>query len=335
MHHSLSKHNLFAYLAGQANPLERKRVEEWLKDPANTETFHAWLLEWELRSPQFAPDPEAAFDKLMRRLDGTEVPETAPQTGTLQKSPFFLWGWKPYLVAATVLMALSLALKPVRDSVLYQNYRTVAGQVQTIRLPDGTGVLLKPNSSLQVPRFGFDKGVRQVLLTGEGRFAVTHTKTNQRFVVKTSDRFQVEVLGTEFTVYARPRGTRVVLDRGKIRIDYRSARQQQQLVMKPGEMVTLSGQGSIQHRRLAPVQKTLAAENEHVFQFRDTSLWEACYLLDEHFGLKVELADDSLAHRTISGNFRARTAGELLELLTFTSNLRLDSTGTTLVLKDN
>ncbi len=334
MNHSLSKHNLFTYLAGQANPLERQLVEEWLKNPANTETFHAWLLEWENRSPQFTPDRETAFEKLMQRLDQVETIHEPLQAEPARKLPFFSWGWKPYLAAATITIALSMAFNPVRNRVLYKNYQTTSGQVQIIHLQDGTDVRLKPNSSLQVPRFGFQNDVRQVLLNGEGRFSVTHQQNHQRFVVKTSDRFQVEVLGTEFTVYARQKGTKVVLDRGKIRIDYNTASKKEQVIMKPGEMVTLSQQGTMQLRKLAPV-KTLVAQKEHLFLFRNTSLWEACYLLDEHFGLKVGITDDSLAHRTISGDFRARTADELLDLLMATSNLRIDSTGNTLLLKDN
>ncbi|MBD2705734.1 FecR domain-containing protein [Spirosoma sp. BT702] len=331
MTHSLSKQNLFAYLAGQANPLERQMVEEWLKNPANTETFHAWLLEWETRSLQFQPDQEAAFAKLSQRLDQTEAPVATDNVSTA--SPFFPGGWRPYLVAATVLIAF-LAISPLRSKILYQTYQTVAGQTQSIQLEDGTHVNLKPNSLLQVPRFGFRQRVREVSLIGEARFSVTHKQDNQRFVVKTSDQFQVEVLGTEFTVYARKQGTNVVLDRGKIRVDYKTDTKKQQLVMKPGEMVMLTKQGNIHLRPLAPV-KAIDSEKGHLFQFRNTSLWEACYLIQEHFGLKVEVADDSLAQRSISGNFHARTANELLDLLTATFTLRVDSTGTTPILKDN
>ncbi|GAB3959729.1 FecR family protein [Spirosoma harenae] len=332
MTHSLSKQNLFAYLAGQANPLERQLVEEWLKNPANTETFHAWLLEWEMRSLQFQPDQDVAFANLSQRLDQVEAPEIRDEP--VAKSPFRIWGWRPYLVAATLLLILGVAISPLRSKILYQTYQTTVGQTQSLRLEDGTDVTLKPNSSIQVPRFGFADDIRQVSLTGEARFSVTHKQDNQRFVVKTSDQFQVEVLGTEFTVYARKQGTNVVLDRGKIRVDYKTDTQKQQLVMKPGDMVMLTKQGKIHLRPLAPV-KAIDAEKGHLFQFRDTSLWEACYLIDEHFGMKVDVADDSLAQRTISGNFHARTASELLDLLTATYTLHVDSTGTTPILKDN
>ncbi|MGA0557703.1 FecR family protein [Larkinella sp. VNQ87] len=334
MNHLVSKQTLFAYLSGQANPLERQTVEEWLKNPANTETFHAWLLEWEMQSLQFRPDADKAFEKLSRRLDQVEEPSPETEPVAAPRLPFRRWGWRAYLVAAMALLLLGVNVRPLRTKLLYETYQTAANQERTIRLEDGTDVTLRPNSALQVPRFGFWGDVRRVTLTGEGRFSVTHKPDHQRFVVKTSDQFQIEVLGTEFTVYARKQQTNVVLDRGKIRVDYKTATKNQQLVMKPGEMVMLSQQGAMQLRKLAPVRKN-PAENGHLFQFRDTSLWEACYLIEEHFGKKVEIADDSLAYRTISGNYRARTATELLDLLVATSEIRVDSTGNTYVLKEH
>jgi transmembrane sensor len=121
MNHSLSKHNLFTYLAGQANPLERQLVEEWLKNPDNAETFHSWLLEWEMRSLQFIPDQEAAFNKLTQRLEQVEEPEAGENLVPMRNSPFQLWGWKPYLAAATVLIVHWPCPKPLAKQIPVPN----------------------------------------------------------------------------------------------------------------------------------------------------------------------------------------------------------------------
>ncbi|GAB3910107.1 FecR family protein [Larkinella knui] len=331
MNHSVSKHTLFTYLAGQANPLERQTMEAWLKNPANTETFHEWLLEWEMRSLQFQPDQEAAFEKIAERLEQTDLHD-ADEVAMAERKPLFgRWGWRPYLVAATVLVAL---LIPLRNKILYQTYVTAYEETKTLTLDDGTGVALKSNSSLQVPRFGFYTAVREVLLTGEARFSVTHQPDHQRFVVKTSDQFQIEVLGTEFTVYARKQTTNVALDRGKIRVDYSQGSEKRQLLMKPGDLLTLTRHGNLHLHQLAPVA-TSATRGKHSLTFKETSVWEVCYLLREKFGLKVEIVDDSLAQRTISGNYSARNAGELLEILTESLDLKTEPTGTGLLLKNN
>lgn len=334
MNHSVSKHHLFTYLAGQANPLERQLVEEWLKNPLNAETFHEWLLEWENRSLQFQPDQETAFEKLLNRLEQAETtrPEEAPAPEP--KTGFRLWNWKSYLLAAMIVLTVGVAFSPLRDLILYQTYQTAYGQTKNITLEDGTGVALKSNSSLQIPRFGFRAAVREVELVGEARFSVTHKFDNQRFVVKTSDQFQIEVLGTEFTVYARRQTTNVALDRGKIRVDYGRGNRKKQLMMKPGDLLTMNQQGKLHLHQLPPVTN-LAAEKKHVFAFRETSVWEVCYLLSENFGLKVEIVDDSLAHRTISGNYHARNADELLKILTAVLEVKTEQTGTGLLLKND
>lgn len=331
MNHSVSKHTLFTYLAGQATPIERQTVEEWLKNPANTPTFHAWLLEWEMRSLQFVPDQEAAFEKMVQRLDQTERPEADEEPMPIRKPLFFWGGWKPYLVAATVLLAL---LIPLRNKLFYQTHYTTYGETKTLRLEDGTGVVLKSNSSLQVPRFGFYTNIREVFLTGEGRFSVTHKPDHQRFVVKTSDQFQIEVLGTEFTVYARKQSTNVALGRGKIRVDYSRGADKHQLTMKPGDLLTLSHQGNL-HLRQLPAVPPAETRGKTGLTFKETSVWEVCYLLRENFGLKVEIVDDSLAQRTISGNYHADNADELLDVLTETLEIKTEKTGTGLLLKNN
>ncbi len=109
-----------------------------------------------------------------------------------------------------------------RDSILYKTFETGYGKTTQIYLEDGSSVALNANSRLKIPRFGFYGDVRNVILDGEAEFSVSHTIDHKRFVVKTSDTFQVEVLGTQFSVFARPRGTKVALSHGKIRIDYAS-----------------------------------------------------------------------------------------------------------------
>jgi hypothetical protein len=43
----------------------------------------------------------------------------------------------------------------LRDSILYQHYKTTNGELSTIHLSDGSRVILNANSTLKVPRFGF------------------------------------------------------------------------------------------------------------------------------------------------------------------------------------
>ena len=327
----LLKSTLFDYLAGRANPMKRQLVETWLRDDANRSTFHAWLLEWERLHPQIDPDTDAAFDRLLRRIDADEPvsPFRAGESAGTERRVTWFPRW---LVAATVLLLLSAGLFLSRDRILYRTYRTAYGQTRPIQLPDGTLVTLNANSTLRVSRWFFGRfgdGGRAVWLAGEAEFSVTHQPNHQRFVVRTDNDFRVEVLGTVFSMYARPQRAQVVLSRGKVRVDAG----RQQLLMKPGDRVTLR-HGHL-HRYQTPRPDRYAAWKNHQFVFDGTSVADVCQLLTDTFGRRVTPADSTLARRAISGQFRAYTADELLQVLTEVLNLRVEKRPDHLILIAN
>lgn len=77
------------------------------------------------------------------------------------------------------------------------------GEKATVLLPDGTKVFLNTQSSLSYPAL-FGRGKREVKLTGEAYFEVTHNH-NKPFIVHTPS-LSVKVLGTTFNVYAPSTG---------------------------------------------------------------------------------------------------------------------------------
>lgn len=327
------KHILFEYLSGRANPLERQLAEDWLKDAENTDTFHQWLYEWETRSPQFIPDQEQAMMRLLSRINNEEPkPEIDEddQTGN---------GWGPFqlrkywLIAASILLLVCCSWFS-RDVIQYKTFETGYGQTTKLYLEDGSRVALNANSRLKIPRFGFFGDVRTVSLDGEAEFSVSHTIDHKRFVVRTSDTFQVEVLGTQFSVFARPRGTKVALSHGKIRIDYSLGEKHQHLLMKPGDLATLQKTGAVQLINDVDT-KSLSAWKEQRFVFNATSLLEISNLIQENFGKKVRIANDKIASRTITGNFKTQNAEELLRTVSEVLDLEIETAGDSILITDN
>jgi len=98
-------------------------------------------------------------------------------------------------VAAAIVIGIGISY--LADS---QTYRTVAGQMQTITLPDESQVYLNAGSELNVPQY-FGWFSRSVSLEGEAFFEVG--TNGQQFSVETPNA-TVEVLGTAFNVRSRP-----------------------------------------------------------------------------------------------------------------------------------
>ncbi|MDR2917023.1 MAG: FecR family protein [Tannerella sp.] len=85
------------------------------------------------------------------------------------------------------------------DDINYQEITTPAGQRVFVRLPDSTTIWLNARTTLRYPT-KFTGNERRVELEGEAFFDVTEN-TASPFVVST-EKFNVQVTGTSFNVYA-------------------------------------------------------------------------------------------------------------------------------------
>jgi ferric-dicitrate binding protein FerR (iron transport regulator) len=320
MQTEITQELLVRYFAGSATPFQKQLIEEWARHPENREQFYAWLEAWEARHPQYLPDVASAQQRHRLRLAN---PETTPSNRGVDEParPFFARRrWLSLGLAASLAVLLGGGWV-FRETLLNETYATTYGEIRPLTLPDGSRVTLNANSRLWVPRFGFGRRTREVALTGEATFSVVHTPDDQRFIVQTGRNFEVVVLGTEFTVYNRPRGGRVVLNRGKVQLRYGPGTAARQLTMKPGDAVTLDRRGQPQLRRLRQPENT-AAWRENRFVFEETTLAEIAQLFKETYGLTLQISDPDLARWTVSGSFTARNADELLESLTQAASLR-------------
>ncbi|MCE7058737.1 FecR family protein [Dyadobacter sp. CY343] len=330
----ISKYTLFEYLAGRANPLERQLVEDWIIRKENSELFHQWLMEYESRHPQFAPNQEKALENLLQKLDEDKVTERSPEklssSAGIPPKPLNNRSW---LIAASLLLLVGCGWL-FREPIQYKTYQTGYGKTTDIYLEDGSKVALNANSKLKIPRFGFDQKVRQVMLEGEAEFSVSHTVDSKLFVVKTSDKFKVEVLGTTFSVYARPRGTKVSLTSGSVRIDYSQNDQNKKVMMEPGDQAILDPVGKVQLEKKQDV-KTFASWKEHRYVFNATPVKDIISMIEENFGQKVSLSDSAIARRTITGNFKTKNAEELLRTISEVLDMRIEQDGRTIFLTNN
>ncbi len=316
MNISITKELLFDYFSGHASALQKRSIDEWVQQPENEEFFCKCLIEWELSHPQYMVDLPGAIDRYRAYTAKQQASEPASEglPGRGKNTRNRLYGW---YAAASVTVFLLLAWS-FRSQVLHRTYATGAGQVLSWTLADGSEVTLNANSTLKAPRFALMRFLpgqpdREVFLTGEAQFSVTHTKDDRRFIVKTPNDLDVVVLGTEFTVYSRTNRTQVVLNRGKVVLRQAKDVHTEPIVLKPGDVVTLVDK-KIERKHVADPER-FAAWKDELFAFDSTPLSEVAQMLRDNYGLKVEITDSTLARETVSGSFKATNADELLSSL--------------------
>lgn len=301
------KQVVHALFEGRATPLQKVMIEEWLAEPNHQELYFLWLEEWESQNPQLIVDVDEAYFRLPTQTDFEE--EKQIQLRPLASRPSYFW-W----LVASVFLVLGTSMYLLRDQLRYQHYATTFGELRKIQLSDGSRVTLNANSTLKVPRFGFGENSREVFLTGEAEFSVKHLPNHQRFIVRTPDQLEVQVLGTEFVVYSRARGSKVVLNKGKVQLRSLKNQEIKPMVITTGDVVTISTQGRLTLHHNQPVALHTVWK-EHRFTFDNTSVAEIAYQITERFGKQIIIADSILAKRTLGGTFKAETAEEILKVM--------------------
>ncbi len=307
---------LFDYFEGRATSMQRRLIEDWLKENTDNEIlFYQYLDAWESQNPQYVPNEAKAWTKFESVLS-THV---TPAAQVNNDSPITLSSWRNiWFIAASLVLLVASSLFFFQKQILYRTYETGYAQMQSITLSDETLVTLNANSKLYVPRWGFYGSKRVVLLDGEGEFNVKHTEDNKRFVIKTDSDFEVEVFGTQFVFYAREHAKKVVLNEGKVQINYQAGKQQ---MMTPGDVVTLDSASDILELSKTDNPKKYSAWKYHQFYFDDTPLSEAAITIKEHFGLQIIFKDSTLANRRLSGYFKAEKSEDLFKALSLLLNI--------------
>jgi transmembrane sensor len=324
----ISKAMVFAYFAHQATPIERQQIEGWLKTQEGVQAYFTYLDEWERQFSQFQPDLEEARSKFRDFVLSGEVeisPDVSPRREEqVVRLPVSGGRW-PLLskygwwAVASFFLFVSMALTV--DTWYYHTWKSRNHEVLAIRLKDGSQVELGANSSLKSPRFSFGRQLREVWLEGEASFNVVHKDNPQRFKVYIAGQAVIEVLGTEFVVNTRPKTTKVILKTGSIKLS--SPVVAEPLMMKPGELVTISARKEIKKELLAGKPEEFNWKVRD-FEFHDTSLQQVINELHEAYGVNVSIGTRKVGARTVSGTFQAENAEDLLEAISDMMNLKIE-----------
>ena len=185
-------------------------------------------------------------------------------------------------------------------------------QTAEVRLSDGTRVVLGANSRLTYPRSFTLDAPREVRLSGEARFEVTHDADRPFWVL--SGEMRTEVLGTVFDVNAYPGNrARVILYEGHVRIGH----QQEQLDIHPGQQAVLQDN---RHLNITSVNlKQAGSWTEGLFDYDNMPLGEVMKHIGTWYNVSITAQSESFLERRI--HFRFPRTASLNEVVTALNDL--------------
>jgi transmembrane sensor len=335
---------LARYVAGECSSAEAREIERWAaEDPANSVRLAELRALWQAAAPPPPWDIEgmwAGVRRTMRADRGRSV-----RIG--RAFPSRRWWGSPLVAAALVGVTAGASLLVLRvsadrptaqASLPMREYVTPRGQRATFQLPDGTRLVLAPASRLRVPA-DYRRGVREVYLEGEALFDVVHDST-QPFRVHARDAV-AEDLGTRFDVRAYPEDAAVAvavaegavaLGRAAPRGTASAGDAPQGVVLREGELGTLDAAGRVTTARGAALAAYLSWADGRL-HFVNTPLPQVAHEVGRWFDLDVRLEGAALADRTVTADFEAQSADELLRALALAVDAQVARSGSTVTLQ--
>lgn len=238
--------------------------------------------------------------------------------------------------------AIFIGIVLIGASVFYYNWRTATttittnyGELKNLTLPDGTEVILNAHSSVTYLKHWRSNGPREVQLTGEAFFKVTHLnknkndiKNSERFIVSTND-LNVEVLGTTFDVKNRRGKTDVILQTGKVKVAFRNMKYDD-IIMNPGEMVAYEAKTKqVKKIDIDPVVQTSWIDKK--FILHDASVQTIIEYLEDNYGYKVVLKDTAIGNKKMEGTLLLDNLPDVLFVLSTSLDIKISKKDSTLI----
>jgi ferric-dicitrate binding protein FerR (iron transport regulator) len=272
------------------------------------------------RIEQVVPDAhiDTAYKKLNEKLDmpARENASVIPMKRTRNR-------W--WMAAAAVLL-LAVAAAIYKFSAPASVIETPYGQVAQQQLPDGSEVMLNANTVVRLGK-GWENGEdREVWLKGEAFFHVKKTTQKNRFIVHT-DQLDVIVTGTQFNVRSANGKTSVLLTEGSVTIRTADG---QELLLAPGDFVEIENNKA---EKIAMNQEMILAWKDNKLNFEKTAMRDVATMINNHYGVEVKLADESVAEKTITGMMPNNNLDDLLKALEATTEFKISRTNNRILIE--
>ncbi|WP_158795892.1 FecR family protein [Pedobacter sp. L105] len=309
------------YELNTCTPEEYQLVMEWFLT-AEGDVYLSAKIDEDLQSDSLvSPTNEQQAEVVFERIiQGLEPDRLIPVPGTpISRLAQNKW-LKIAAVFAVCLSAGTIGYYLTGNPLV--TYQTGYGKIRTVELPDHSLVTLNANSELRYRPNWNGNLSREVWLKGEAFFSVTHQKNHQKFFVHTSNKFNVEVLGTKFNVLDRQNQFQVVLNTGKIRLSSEKNNLKEAITMKPGQLIELKQAHQLQLKKVINTGQYSSWKNR-ILQFDQANLADISRILKDSYGLNLEISDSTLLKNHISGSVPMDNQDVLIEGISQLFHIRL------------
>jgi ferric-dicitrate binding protein FerR (iron transport regulator) len=312
------------YLSREASVDETERLNSLLEQKKYSNLFNAINEQW-ARAGNREPLSEYNTERGLKLLT-SKIRKYNPSfqwEKEVKQKNLLLYQPRYIRIAASVAFLIILVtgaffitniLRQRSVSIAWNEKRTAMGEKIIVTLLDGTKITLNADSKLKYPvRFGEES--REVFLEGEAYFEVNHDDYKP-FIVHTGNVLTID-LGTKFNVCAFPNeeSITVSLEEGKVEVSTgASGTKKSDVFLSPTQQLVYNKENETNKIEEFDLQKVIGWK-DNILVFDNEPLSKVLVPLERYFGVKFEIADQSLANRTIKANFKNESFWTVVNVL--------------------
>ncbi|OQP56802.1 hypothetical protein A3860_09455 [Niastella vici] len=322
-------------LTGEIQAPELEELESILQQNPELQFFYNELLAHSTEVSDL-PDIETAWLKHRSKMFHPSL--SAVETAEVITLPGrYFWvkrtlAWA--LVAASAILIVGVTWQFFKRNKPAGNRQTIVttdshkGSRSTMTLPDGSIVRLNAKSKVSYGE-GFGKTTREVFLTGEAYFEVTHNAAIP-FIVHT-DEADIKVLGTKFNVrnYSNEHRMEAALLTGSIELTLHASTQRK-ILLKPSDKIIVkqaaagdevvipaAGDKKVELTSIK-VQDSVIVETSWLndkMAFVDKPFSEIALDLERQFDVNIEFKNNAVSSYKYTGVYDEENAEDILKIL--------------------
>lgn len=271
--------------------------------------------------------PEVNQTQLWNRLENFIDDQQAQNENKSKKGIVIpIINWKVFSVAASIVVFFTVGyfiwnnyylelesnvVETEKIEIIYKE--NLAGEKSTLKLPDGSTVILNSKSKLLIPE-RFVGRTREVTLEGEAYFDIV-SNANMPFIVNTKGA-KVKVLGTAFNLKNSGKSDKVKLNVVEGKVQFFGINEIENLIVVANQAASLNKTtGRLSSRKF---NSDAIAWSKGELVFNSVSFPEIIERLENWYGVNIEAKRQIILKKTgYSGRFNNSTLEEVLKGISF------------------
>jgi transmembrane sensor len=266
----------------------------------------------------------------VRSLDGERARRRFAQSGRKHWLVPALAAGVVFVIGTTLLLRGRHGARVEEGAGVARTYATRVGTRDSVKLADGTRVLLGPGSELTLSP-GYGRLDRDVTLRGEAFIEVAH-RQSLPFIVH-AGAATIRDVGTAFAVHSDSgTGVRVVVTTGAVLLR-RAASKDSGTLLRAGDVGVLERGDSVVARRGGATADDLAWTRGELV-FRDAPMDDVKADLRRWYGIELVFADSAIARQHFNNTFHNDSPDQVLRVIESTFGARIERHGDTAIVRD-